>query len=124
LAFVAAMTLLCYLVGLVLRWPIAAPLLTIALVPAARAGGIDPWVVGLIAIVACNGFFLPYQSAVYLALFESTGGELFTHRQAQPAAIAFGVAALIALCASVPVLALDAPAVAGSRSSAECSGKR
>ena len=101
--FVAALTLLCYAVSLVLRWQAAAPLLTIALVPVAGGAGIDPFVVAMVALVACNGFFLPYQSTVYLALYHGTGGRLFSHRQARPAALAYGLVALIALCASVPI---------------------
>ena len=101
--FVAALTMLSFAVSLVLRWQAAAPLLTIALAPAAAAAGINPFVVGVTTIMACNGFFIPYQSTIYLALYHGTGGRLFTHRQARLAAIAYGVLTLIALAASVPV---------------------
>jgi hypothetical protein len=60
-------------------------------------------VIGLVALMACNGFFLPYQSTTYLALYHGTNGRLFTHRQARPMAIAYGVVTLVALCASVPL---------------------
>jgi di/tricarboxylate transporter len=100
-AFVAALTLLCFAVSFALRWQAAAPLITIALAPVAGAAGIHPFVVGLIALIACNGFFLPYQSTTYLAMFHGSGGNVFTHAQARPAAIAYGVVALVALCASV-----------------------
>ena len=72
------------------------------LAPVGLGAGIDPWVIGLIALMACNGFFLPYQSTTYLALYHGTGGRLFTHRQARPTAIAYGAVTLLALCASVP----------------------
>jgi divalent anion:Na+ symporter, DASS family len=101
--FVAALTLLCYALSLVMRWQAAAPLLTISLAPVAMGAGIDPWIVALIALISCNGFFLPYQSTTYLALYHGTNGRLFTHRQARPTAIAYGVITLLALCASVPV---------------------
>jgi len=101
--FVGALTLLCFAVSLVLRWQAAAPLLTIALGPVAAAAGISPFIVGLVTLIACNGFFLPYQSTTYLALYHGTGGGLFTHRQARLAALAYGVSTLVALCASVPV---------------------
>ena len=78
--------LLCFAVSLVLRWQAAAPLLTIALAPVAAAAGISPFVVGLVTLIACNGFFLPYQSTTYLALYHGTGGSMFTHRQARLAA--------------------------------------
>src|SRR6266542_689447 len=101
--FVAALTLLCYVLSLVMRWQAAAPLLTISLAPVASSAGIDPWVVALTALIACNGFFLPYQSTTYLALYHGTYGRLFTHRQARPMAITYGVVTLLALCASVPI---------------------
>jgi di/tricarboxylate transporter len=103
IVFVAALTVLCFAVSLVLRWQAAAPLLTIALAPAAAAAGISPFVVGLVTLIACNGFFLPYQSTTYLALYHGTGGGMFTHRQARLAALAYGLFTLVALCASVPV---------------------
>ena len=100
--FVMALTLLCFAVSLVLRWQASAPLLTIALAPVAERAGISPLVVGLIAVIACNGFFLPYQSTTYLALYHGTDGRLFTHAQARRAAMAYGLATLLALCASLP----------------------
>ncbi|MCA1643928.1 MAG: anion permease [Chloroflexi bacterium] len=102
-AFVAALTMLCYGLSLVMRWQAAAPLLTISLAPVGLGAGIDPWVIALIALMACNGFFLPYQSTTYLALYHGTNGRLFTHRQARATAIAYGVITLLALCASVPL---------------------
>ena len=99
--FVAALTLLCFAVSFVLRWQAAAPLITIALAPVADAAGIHPFVVGLVALIACNGFFLPYQSTTYLAMYHGSAGKLFSHAQARPAALAYGVVTLLALCASV-----------------------
>jgi hypothetical protein len=101
--FVAALTLLCFGLSLVMRWQAAAPLLTISLAPVGIGAGIDPWVIGLIALMACNGFFLPYQSTTYLALYHGTNGRLFSHGQARPMAVAYAVVTLLALCASVPV---------------------
>jgi di/tricarboxylate transporter len=99
--FVAILTLLCFAISLVLRWQAAAPLLTITLVPVAGAAGLTPLFVGLLALIACNGFFLPYQSTTYLALYHGTGGQLFTHAQARPAAVAYGIVVLMALCVSI-----------------------
>jgi hypothetical protein len=89
--------------SLVMRWQAAAPLLTISLAPVGIGAGIDPWVIGLIALMACNGFFLPYQSTTYLALYHGTNGRLFSHGQARPMAAAYAVVTLLALCASVPI---------------------
>jgi DASS family divalent anion:Na+ symporter len=102
LLFVAALTLLSFGVSLVVRWQAAAPLLTLALRPVATAAGVDPWVVAIVALVACNCFFFPYQSTIYLALFHGTGGQLFSHAQARPLALWYAALALLALCASVP----------------------
>ena len=62
-------------------------LITLALGLAAAAAGIDPWIVGFVALLACNGFFFAYQSTVYLALYHGTGGQLFSHAQARPLAL-------------------------------------
>ena len=99
--FVFVLTLFCFVVSLVLRWQAAAPLMTITLGPVAAEAGISPLVVGLAALIACNTFFMPYQSTTYLALYHGTGGELFSHRQAWPAALAYGLFSLLALTASV-----------------------
>jgi di/tricarboxylate transporter/CRP-like cAMP-binding protein len=101
--FIAALTVLCFALSLVMRWQAAAPLLTISLAPVGLGAGIDPWVIGLVALMACNGFLLPYQSTTYLALYHGTNGRQFTHRQARPMAIAYSVVTLLALCASVPL---------------------
>jgi len=100
--FVIALSLFCFGVSFVVRWQAAAPLVTIALAPIASAAGIHPYIVGLIATIACNGFFLPYQSTTYLALDAGTSKALFTHAQALPTAIAFAVWTVIAAVLSVP----------------------
>jgi CRP-like cAMP-binding protein/di/tricarboxylate transporter len=102
-AFVAGLAVLGVLASLILRWQAAAPLLTIAAAPVAAAAGLSPLLVAIVATIACNGFLVPYQSTTYLALYQGTGGRLFDHRLARPAALAYGAASLLALCASVPV---------------------
>lgn len=101
--FVGAVALLCLALSLVLRWQAAVPLIIIALAPVAGSAGIDPWVVAIITLTASNTFFMPYQSTLYLALINGTGGRLFSHAQARPVAIAFGVLAVVGLLASVPI---------------------
>ena len=100
--FVVVVALLCFAISFVVRWQAAAPLVTIALAPVASAAGMHPFIVGLIALLAGNGFFLPYQSTSYLALYSGTGGKLFTHTQALPAALAYGLWTMVALALSVP----------------------
>jgi anion transporter len=102
IAFVLALSLLCFAVSFMVRWQAAAPLITIAVVPVASAAGIHPFVVGLVAVLAANNFFLPYQSTAYLALYGGTSGKVFAHSQAVPAALAYAIWILIATAASVP----------------------
>lgn len=99
--FVAALALLAFATSIVLNWQAGAPLLTIVVAPIAAAAGIHPFVVGLTVLMASCGFLLPYQSNMYLALYHGTGGRLFTHAQARPAAVAYALVVLVALCASV-----------------------
>jgi divalent anion:Na+ symporter, DASS family len=101
--FLVVLAILCFAISFVVRWQAAAPLITIALAPVASASGVHPFIVGLIAVIACNGFFLPYQSTTYLALYAGTAGKLFTHRQAIPAGLAYGAWIIIAVVLSVPV---------------------
>jgi anion transporter len=102
-SFVVALALFCFALSFVVRWQAAAPLVTIALSPLASSAGIHPYIVGLIAVVACNPFFLPYQSTTYLALDAGTSRALFTQAQAVPTAIAYAVWTVIAATLSVPV---------------------
>jgi divalent anion:Na+ symporter, DASS family len=100
--FVVVLALLCFAISFVVRWQAAAPLVTIALAPVASASGMHPFIVGLVAVIACNGFFLPYQSTAYHALYAGTAGKLFTHRQVVPTALAYGAWTLVAVVLSIP----------------------
>jgi anion transporter len=102
-AFLLLLTLFCFAISFVVRWQAAAPLVTIAMTPIASAAGVHPFIVGVIAVIACNGFWVPYQSTTYLALYAGTAGQVFSHGQATPAAIAYGVWTLVAVTLSVPV---------------------
>jgi di/tricarboxylate transporter len=103
MTFLVLLTLLCFAISFVVRWQAAAPLVTITMAPIASAVGVHPLIVGVIAVIACNGFWVPYQSTTYLALYAGTGGQVFSHAQATPAAIAYGVLTLIAVAVSVPL---------------------
>jgi anion transporter len=106
--FVISLVVLCFAISLFIRWQAAAPLITIALAPVASASGVHPFVVGLIALIACNTFFLPYQSTSYIALYEGTAGKLFTHRQIIPMAIAYAAWTMVAVIVSLPLWRLMA----------------
>ena len=47
--------------------------------------------------------FFFYQSTTYLVLYHGTDGQLFTHFQAVPMAIAYALVTLIAIATSVPI---------------------
>jgi anion transporter len=99
--FVLALTLCAFALSLVVRWQAASVLLTLMLTPVAAALGINPWVVGIVALVATNTWFLPYQSTIYLALYYGMDAT-FTHRQVRPIAWANAVAVLAGVALSMP----------------------
>jgi anion transporter len=101
--FVVGLAVLCFAISFLVRWQAAAPLITIALAPVASVSGVHPVIVGLVAVIACNGFFLPYQSTSYLALYAGTGGKLFTHRQIVPVALAYAAWTIVAIILSMPL---------------------
>lgn len=103
LEFLVLLVALCFGISLFIRWQAAAPLVTITLGPVAGAAGISPFIVGLVATMACNNFILPHQSTNYLSLQEGTGQLLFTHVQARPLAIAFSIWVLVAAVLCIPV---------------------
>jgi CRP-like cAMP-binding protein len=101
--FVIGLAVLCFAISFIIRWQAAAPLVTIALAPVASVSGVHPVIVGLVAVIACNTFFLPYQSTSYLALWAGTAGKLFTHRQVVPMALAYAAWTIVAILLSVPL---------------------
>jgi len=101
--FILAVALAGYAVNFFVRWQAACGLMTLVLVPVALPLGIEPWIVGMTALVTTNMWFLPYQSTIYQALYYGTDEKAFTHAQVRGIAIAYGVACLVGLAASVPV---------------------
>ena len=78
-------------------------LFSLALVPAAPALGISPWVAGFVVLVASNVWVLPYQGLEYLIARDATNGEAFDDRQGTQVGAALTVVRLIAIAAAVPV---------------------
>lgn len=100
-----------FLVGLALagmascfaiRWQAASVLLTIVMAPTAAAIGINPWIVGIIALTACNLWVFPYQSTIYLALYSGIDGQLFRHDQVRVLGVIYAAAVLAGVIISVP----------------------
>jgi di/tricarboxylate transporter len=102
-ACVVAVALAGYALNFVVRWQAACGLMTLVLVPVAVPLGIDPWVVGITALISTNMWFLPYQSTIYQALYYGTDERAFGHAQVRRIALAYGVACLVGLAASVPL---------------------
>jgi CRP-like cAMP-binding protein/di/tricarboxylate transporter len=101
-AFCLGLALTGFALSLVIRWQAAAPLLTLVATPPAATIGIHPLVVALVALVATQAWFLPFQSTIYLALHQGSG-ELFAHAQARRLALLWGPIVLLSLVIAVPV---------------------
>jgi len=78
-------------------------LLSLALVPAAPALGISPWVVGFVVLVAANVWVLPYQGLEYLIARDATAGEAFDDRQGTRVGAALTAVRFAAIAMAVPV---------------------
>jgi anion transporter len=78
-------------------------LLSLALVPAAPALGISPWVLGFVVLVASNVWVLPYQGLEYLIARDATQGEAFDDRQGTQVGAALTLVRLLAIAVAVPV---------------------
>jgi di/tricarboxylate transporter/CRP-like cAMP-binding protein len=100
---VGVLTLVCFGVSFVLRFAAAAPMLTVALAPIATTLGIDPWIVGFVALIGTSGFFLPFQSSTYQAIHQELNGRLFSHRQVRSVGLVYALLSLVALVASLPM---------------------
>lgn len=78
-------------------------LLVLTIVPITSAAGIKPIVLLLVISTAVSVWFMPYQSAYYLALYFGTKEQAFSHRQARPMAWAYGIIYLLAIAAGIPL---------------------
>ena len=78
-------------------------LLSLALVPAAPALGLSPWVVGFVVLVASNVWVLPYQGLEYLIARDATKGEAFDDRQGTRVGAALTAVRFAAIAVAVPV---------------------
>jgi anion transporter len=78
-------------------------LLSLALIPAAPALGISPWVAGFVVLVASNVWVLPYQGLEYLIARDATQGEAFDDRQGTQVGAALTLVRLLAIGLAVPV---------------------
>ena len=100
---VIAFAVLVMLSRIVLPSRPAMVLLSLALVPAAPALGISPWVAGFVVLVASNVWVLPYQGLEYLIARDATQGEDFDDRQGTQVGAALTVVRLVAIAMAVPI---------------------
>lgn len=77
-------------------------LLVLTVVPITSTAGINPMVLLIVISTAASVWFMPYQSAYYLALYFGTKEQAFTHRQARPMAWAYGAIYLAAIAMGIP----------------------
>jgi di/tricarboxylate transporter len=82
-------------------WIPATLLLSLALVPAAPALGLAPWIVGFVVLVAANTWLHPSQSDYYRIVRDTAGG-LLTPRHALVAGVAMTLLTLGGLAVSLP----------------------
>jgi CRP-like cAMP-binding protein/di/tricarboxylate transporter len=100
--FCLALVVAGFALAFLVRWQAAAPLLTLVALPVAESAGVHPFLVGLIALVATQVWFLPYQSTVYLALYHGSGA-VFSHHAARSLALLWGPLVLLSVLAATPV---------------------
>ena len=104
--FLAVLTIAVFAARFILpSFPLVA-LLTVTVVPIATRGGIQPLASVLVIATAITVWFLPYQSAYYLALYFGTKERAFTHAQVRPLAWTYGLVYLLAVLAAIPFWSL------------------
>jgi len=82
--------------------PAAQLVLLLSTLPVIAGTGIDPFVLCLVVLISGNPWLTRYQNSIYVGLMEATEGALFDHHQTRRAAVAYLVAAQVAIIASIP----------------------
>jgi hypothetical protein len=76
--------------------------LGLALIPAATAIGVEPWVVIITLVAGPSLWFLPGQAPAYLVAQAAAEGRLYSRAQSRAAAFGYAVVTLVAVVLSVP----------------------
>lgn len=99
--FLASFSLCVHLLRFLL--PVQAALLVgiLAVLPIIPALGIHPFIVGLVALISCNPWLLPYQNSHYRSILLTSEEKLFTHRQTITLAVLHIVIVLLSIAVSV-----------------------
>ncbi len=74
----------------------------LALLPLGADIGINPFVIGVIVLLAIEPWLLPYQSLIFQTLWSATEGRLFDHRQTMKSALVHVLVCLVAVALSIP----------------------
>jgi di/tricarboxylate transporter len=74
----------------------------LALVPLGTDMGINPFVIGVIVLLAIEPWLLPHQSLLFQTLWSATEGRLFDHRQTMKSALVHVLVCLLAVAGSIP----------------------
>jgi anion transporter len=102
LAFLAAVTIVVYLVRIFLNKTPTVILFTLSLAPWAQDIGIHPGVLLISILIASDCWFLPYQTISYQIAYYSTDGKAFSHAQARKLMVVKFAVALLTLAVSIP----------------------
>jgi anion transporter len=102
LAIVVILALVALASRIVLPSRPAMVLLMVAIVPAAGALGISPFVAGIVILLMANVWILPYQGLEYLMTRDASRGEAFTDRQGTAFGAALTAVRLVAILACLP----------------------
>ena len=76
--------------------------LALALIPAAKTIGIEPWVVVITLVAGPSLWFLPGQAPAYLVAQAAAEGRLYSEVQSRAVAFGYAVVTLLAVMLSVP----------------------
>ena len=101
--FITALCVLIYVIRFVLLSTTAGIVIfTVMLAPIAAQGGMNPWIVGLIAVACVDVYHMYYQNAGYIIGHTATGGEVVGKNQLVKLAVAYMFISLIGFLISVP----------------------
>jgi hypothetical protein len=74
----------------------------LAIMPVLANAGIDPFVVGLVALISANPWILKQQNSIYRNIWKATGGKLFVHKDTTKLALLHIAVVAASVALSVP----------------------
>jgi di/tricarboxylate transporter len=75
----------------------------LAITPLVASEGVNPFIVGLVALISSNPWILQHQNSIYRNIWKATGGKLFKHEKTTSYAILHIAIVLVAVLVSIPV---------------------